>query len=64
MSKFESLVNIVPLPVSQVMEGVGVAWMEQTKLISSLMIANTSSGLTVMLGAAVCVCVYVRMSLV
>ena len=61
MTKFESLVIIVPLPVSQVMEGVGVAWAEQLISISSLTIANTSSGLTVMLGAAVRVCVYVCM---
>ena len=56
--KFDSLVIIVPLPVSQVMEGVGVAWAEQLISISSLTIASTSSGLMVMLGAAVCVCVY------
>ena len=57
MTKFESLVIIVPLPVSQVMEGVGVAWAEQLISISSLTIANISSGLAVMLGAAECVCV-------
>ena len=55
MLKRSSSITVVPLLNSQVMFGGGVAWAEQVRTTMSSTTARKSSGLTVKLGATVCV---------
>lgn len=60
MLKRSSSITVVPLLNSQVMLGGGVAWAEQVRTTMSPTTARRSSGLTVKLGATVCVQIVAR----